>query len=85
MQKNRLRTASAVFIGCFPNLLIRILNPAQVIEKNWKTFAWELTKVENRERILLYLLLAISLVETGRWNKGKQAILAWPWTVRGVW
>ncbi|OUS12338.1 hypothetical protein A9Q97_06125 [Rhodospirillales bacterium 47_12_T64] len=40
-----------------------------------------ITKAEMRKTIPLHLLRAISLVESGKWDKAKQARVAWPWTV----
>ena len=40
-----------------------------------------ITKAEMRETIPLHLLQAISLVESGKWDKDKGARVAWPWTV----
>ncbi|WP_419901841.1 transglycosylase SLT domain-containing protein [Kiloniella sp.] len=40
-----------------------------------------ITKVEMRKVIPLHLLRAISLVESGKWDKDKGARVAWPWTV----
>ena len=40
-----------------------------------------ITDAEMRETIPLHLLRAISLVESGKWDKEKGARVAWPWTV----
>lgn len=40
-----------------------------------------ITKTEVRKTIPLHLLRAISLVESGKWDKEKGARVAWPWTV----
>ncbi|MEH6630211.1 MAG: transglycosylase SLT domain-containing protein [Halopseudomonas aestusnigri] len=40
-----------------------------------------ITKTEMRKTIPLHLLRAISLVESGKWDKAKGARVAWPWTV----
>ena len=39
------------------------------------------SRLEQSEQIPSNLLTAISLTETGRWQKGSREILAWPWTV----
>ncbi len=39
------------------------------------------TEAERRHRIPAQLLTAVSIVESGRWSKAKQANIAWPWTV----
>lgn len=36
---------------------------------------------ETAQRIPAQLLTAISLAESGRWDSGRGAIVAWPWTV----
>ncbi|PHQ68763.1 MAG: hypothetical protein COB93_09835 [Sneathiella sp.] len=41
----------------------------------------EIGKAETRNRLPKHLLRAISHAESGRWHKGKQEIIAWPWTV----
>ncbi len=38
-------------------------------------------QAEHRWRIPRQLLSALSLAETGRWNRKKREISAWPWTV----
>ena len=40
-----------------------------------------ITKTEIEKRIPLHLLRAISLVESGKWDKKKGSRVAWPWTV----
>ncbi len=41
----------------------------------------ETTRLEQSEGIPEHLLTAISLAETGRWQKGTRENIAWPWTV----
>ena len=41
----------------------------------------ETARLERSEKIPKHLLTAISLVETGRWQKTSKEIIAWPWTV----
>jgi hypothetical protein len=41
----------------------------------------EVTSSEAKKGLPKHLLRAISYAETGRWHKGKQEIIAWPWTV----
>lgn len=62
-------------------LLLTSAKPAQALDNTWKICTHETTKIEKREDIPKYLLMAISRVESGRWNKEKQANIAWPWTV----
>jgi hypothetical protein len=38
-------------------------------------------QVERANRLPNMLLHAVSLAESGRWNKAEQASIAWPWTV----
>lgn len=40
--------------------------------------------VESTRGIPAYLLKSISLAETGRWDKVRQANVAWPWTVTAL-
>jgi hypothetical protein len=58
--------------------------PIQVIENEWKLCDFQTQKVEHEKGIPRYLLKSISLVETGRWNRQKQANVAWPWTVNAL-
>ncbi len=37
--------------------------------------------VEKAQNLPRHLLRAISQVESGRWNRGKRANVAWPWTI----
>jgi hypothetical protein len=39
------------------------------------------TTTERSYRLPLMLLHAVSLAESGRWNKQRRASIAWPWTV----
>ncbi|WP_085907261.1 transglycosylase SLT domain-containing protein [Kiloniella majae] len=40
-----------------------------------------ITETEIQKKIPLHLLRAISLVESGKWDKEKGSRVAWPWTV----
>ncbi len=40
-----------------------------------------ITETEIQKKIPLHLLRAISLVESGKWDKEKGSKVAWPWTV----
>ena len=44
----------------------------------------QVASVETRRGIPTYLLKSISLAETGRWDKVRQANVAWPWTVTAL-
>ncbi len=53
----------------------------QQLEKTAQLCTEQTAKLEQSEDIPLHLLTAISLAETGRWQKSSEEILAWPWTV----
>ncbi len=69
--------AWAAFYGPSPARAL----PVQTIDNPWKICARETAKVERRKGIPRYLLAAISLAETGRWNGESRENVAWPWTV----
>ena len=69
--------AWATFYGAGPALAV----PIQAIDNPWKICARETAKVERQKGIPEYLLAAISLTETGRWNEERRENIAWPWTV----
>ena len=58
--------------------------PTQVIENEWKLCDFQTQKAEHEKGIPRYLLKSISLAETGRWDREKQANVAWPWTVTAL-
>jgi len=58
--------------------------PAQVIGNDWKLCNSQTLRVEQEKGIPPYLLKSISLAETGRWDRQKQANVAWPWTVTAL-
>lgn len=58
--------------------------PIQVIGNAWKLCDFQTQKVEQEKGIPRYLLKSISLAETGRWDRQKQANVAWPWTVTAL-
>lgn len=53
----------------------------QNLEKTAQLCTQQTARLERTEKIPAHMLTAISLTETGRWQKGKREILAWPWTV----
>ena len=53
----------------------------QAIENTSHLCIDQTTQLEKSENIPTHLLTAISLAETGRWQKGSKEIIAWPWTV----
>lgn len=53
----------------------------QAAEKTAQLCTDQTARLEKTEKIPTHLLTAISLTETGRWQKGAREILAWPWTV----
>lgn len=56
-------------------------NAIQTAEKTSDLCVRQTTHLEQSKGIPAHLLTAISLVETGRWQKGTRENLAWPWTV----
>ena len=54
---------------------------AQAIENEWDICARQTARAERRMAIPRNLLSAISLTESGRWEKSRRANVAWPWTV----
>ncbi|WP_120498782.1 transglycosylase SLT domain-containing protein [Kiloniella sp. EL199] len=50
-------------------------------KKNNDICADIITETEIQKKIPLHLLRAISLVESGKWDKEKGSKVAWPWTV----
>ncbi|NQV48427.1 MAG: transglycosylase SLT domain-containing protein [Rhodospirillaceae bacterium] len=44
----------------------------------------ETARMENSRAIPSHLLKAISLAETGRWDKAEQANITWPWTITAL-
>ncbi len=54
---------------------------AQPIEPVSKLCAGPIDRFERSERIPRQLLAAVALAESGRWDKARGAIFAWPWTV----
>ncbi len=69
--------AWAVFYGAGPAQA----EPVQAIDNPWKICARETAEVERQKGVPTYLLAAISLAETGRWNEERRENIAWPWTV----
>ncbi len=69
--------AWAAVYGAGPALAV----PIQAIDNPWKICARETAEVERQKGIPEYLLAAISLAETGRWNEEGRENIAWPWTV----
>ncbi len=53
----------------------------QVIGNAWKLCYSQIARTELSQGIPQHLLKAISLAETGRWDRIRQANVAWPWTV----
>src|SRR5262245_35394890 len=57
-------------------------NQAQDLKPNpWSLCAKATNLIERQEGIPRQLLRAISKVESGRFHKKKQLVMAWPWTV----
>ena len=57
---------------------------AQPIGNAWKLCDQQSSRVEMVKGIPVRLLKAISLAETGRWDRDRQANVAWPWTVTAL-
>ena len=53
----------------------------QGLEKTAQLCTDQTAHLERTHKIPEHLLTAISLTETGRWQKGEREIIAWPWTV----
>jgi hypothetical protein len=54
---------------------------AQIFDANKKSCAAPIARQERLHGIPSHLLAAVSLAESGRWDKEKSASFAWPWTV----
>ncbi len=54
---------------------------SQGVENAWETCAATTARQERLDGVPKGLLGAISLAESGRWNRRKQENVAWPWTV----
>ncbi len=70
---------TATLFGAFGALA----DSAQSLEKTWKICPSAVNARERKDAIPARLMGAISQAESGRWNKQKQANIAWPWTVTG--
>ena len=56
-------------------------NTTQDVGNKWNICLNAVNSAERLNAIPLYLLRAVSQVESGRWHKEKKANIAWPWTV----
>jgi hypothetical protein len=56
-------------------------SPYQPIDKSHDLCGGETARQERRLAIPRHLLTAISMAESGRWDKASRANVAWPWTV----
>ncbi len=54
---------------------------AQPFDNTRKICAEQTARLERLDGIPRHLLSAISMAESGRWDKARQATFAWPWTV----
>jgi hypothetical protein len=78
------RLGRAVFPGALAGLLAFAALPAAAADaaKGAGTLcAHSIAEREPAQGIPPYLLNAISLAESGRWDPRRRAIIAWPWTV----
>lgn len=56
--------------------------PAHAAEDAWRLCARAVQAAESlRPDLPAHLLTAVARVESGRWHAGRQANIAWPWTV----
>lgn len=76
------------FILILAGLTAAVLGPrtslaasGQVIGNAWKLCNSHIASTESAKGIPRHLLKAISLAETGRWDRENQVNIAWPWTV----
>ncbi|MDA1091094.1 MAG: transglycosylase SLT domain-containing protein [Proteobacteria bacterium] len=67
--------------AALPGFAPALANQTQPIDNTWNLCAEQTLATERRTAIPRHLLGAISLAESGRWNKSKQENVAWPWTV----
>jgi len=58
-----------------------IAKPSPILGNSANACHGATTAAERAHRIPLALLGAISITESGRWDKNRQAQIAWPWTV----
>ena len=71
-----------------PGLMLLCVGTAMAAETARKpaqtgdTCAAAVAQAERRQAIPAHLLSAISHAESGRWDAGEQATIAWPWTVK---
>jgi len=88
-QTPRLRTALlALLIGAASLLAVAAARPLsaapitpQIFDANKKSCVTPIARQERLHGIPSQLLAAVSLAESGRWDKENAASFAWPWTV----
>ena len=81
MRKILQRISFCLTVSVLPGLPPALANSSQTTDNTWNLCAQQTSATERRTAIPRHLLAAISLAESGRWNKAKQANVAWPWTV----
>lgn len=64
-------------------VLALIVAPARAAAPNddASLCAWQIAQAEEAHDIPSQLLMAVALVESGRWDADAERIVAWPWTV----
>jgi Transglycosylase SLT domain len=71
----------AVMLLAGPMPVMADTGNASMAANPWTMCAKATNRVERDEDIPRQLLRAISKAESGRFHKGKQVVMAWPWTV----
>jgi hypothetical protein len=71
----------AALVAASPAPLMADTGMPTVGANPWTMCAKATNRVERDEDIPRQLLRAISKAESGRFHKGKQVVMAWPWTV----
>ena len=75
-----LRSALRILLCCIATLATA--EAAAASPRNpWNLCAAHVAEAERILRLPSHLMQAISKVESGRWNRERKALFAWPWTV----
>ena len=75
------RQGRGLALGALAGLLVAAPGQAASPQNPWDLCAAFTRQAEQALDLPPYLLQAISKVESGRWDKDKAALSAWPWTV----
>ena len=76
-----MRLFLALLIACAVSLPADAAANAGGMPDPWDICANRAAEAERKAGLPPHLLTAIAKVESGRWSKASQAVLAWPWTV----